>query len=674
MAARDCECIPESNVLFGPGRGPSTNSAKFTVADKPRVLRLFDSSGDACVTLYTCTTVCGELFSAPAIQNGCQIELNNCSTEVMLYVPGNYYAVVEGADPEDIVLEHNQIDTQVSFSQNGAANMSCNKIEYACDPLTGAVILSGGPNGPCMIQPGGGGGTEVSFTSNGDGTTTLNVGGSSVVLDADGVDDLEYDPNTGKLWITLNDGTEHEVTLPLTGYATSTVPGMVRLAVEGDYPQHTNDTDATTPAYVRAAVLAAIPTVVQTGAINVTSAVAGEHTVYTVDVDTATATTPGVVSLATSTEYPESGDTQAVTPAYLAAAIAALPGDKFLAGLQSYNAATNTMTLLMNDGSIVVVDMTGLLNDALATIPDWVPQAVPSGVVNTDWGLGSLVNAIDTAAMTEAEVLSAPADLAATSVGMMRHVLTNRAAQGGDAGMRNDDGSMGSYTKGYGSIAAAINGGNFGAANVQVANGTTAIPDGNYGGQMLALQMDSGAGEQILTGNFRGVFRKSNHAIEYNTLVNDIIVRPTEMMILRWAGTAWLSLSYNRFLLSGSGWHENENGTVTAHFSEVPTPNVSVPAGQELYTDIPLPLQMNTGNYQMQMCDRNGTNSATVLGVDPTPLNGQLVGNHFILDSTTTKARISLQNVGGSNQTPGVMSFIIYGVPDYAALGLIASF
>jgi hypothetical protein len=55
--------------------------------------------------------------------------------------------------------------------------------------------------------------------------------------------------------------------------------------------------------------------------------------------------------------------------AELAAAIAALPGDKFLQGLQSYDAPTNTLTLLMNDSSTVSVDLTQLLNDAIASIP-----------------------------------------------------------------------------------------------------------------------------------------------------------------------------------------------------------------------------------------------------------------------------------------------------------------
>lgn len=42
--------------------------------------------------------------------------------------------------------------------------------------------------------------------------------------------------------------------------------------------------------------------------------------------------------------------------------------DVFLSGLQSYDAGTNTLTLLMSDGSTVDVDMTDLLNDAVASV------------------------------------------------------------------------------------------------------------------------------------------------------------------------------------------------------------------------------------------------------------------------------------------------------------------
>ena len=80
----------------------------------------------------------------------------------------------------------------------------------------------------------------------------------------------------------------------------------------------------------------------------------------------------GLVELAVAGNFPEpTNDVDATTPAYveaaIAAAVAALPGDKFLQGLQSYDPATNILTLLMNDATTVDIDLTGLLNDAVAT-------------------------------------------------------------------------------------------------------------------------------------------------------------------------------------------------------------------------------------------------------------------------------------------------------------------
>lgn len=59
-------------------------------------------------------------------------------------------------------------------------------------------------------------------------------------------------------------------------------------------------------------------------------------------------------------------------------AIDALPADKFLKGLKSYNPATNTMTLLMSDGSTVDIDMTDLLAYAVSG------GAAPTGAAGGD--------------------------------------------------------------------------------------------------------------------------------------------------------------------------------------------------------------------------------------------------------------------------------------------------
>ena len=84
----------------------------------------------------------------------------------------------------------------------------------------------------------------------------------------------------------------------------------------------------------------------------------------------------GLVKLAIDSMNPAYGSSNSLgaTPAFVMAAItdalSHMPGDKFLKGLQSYNASTNVMSLLLSDNTTVDIDMTSLLADAIASIPD----------------------------------------------------------------------------------------------------------------------------------------------------------------------------------------------------------------------------------------------------------------------------------------------------------------
>lgn len=82
--------------------------------------------------------------------------------------------------------------------------------------------------------------------------------------------------------------------------------------------------------------------------------------------------------------------------AAIAAAIAALPGDKYLQGLQSYNAATNVLTLLMNDGTTVPVNLTGLVNDAVASV--LIVSADAGNVITVGSDGGAYAAAVSSAA------------------------------------------------------------------------------------------------------------------------------------------------------------------------------------------------------------------------------------------------------------------------------------
>ncbi len=78
----------------------------------------------------------------------------------------------------------------------------------------------------------------------------------------------------------------------------------------------------------------------------------------------------GAIKTMPAASYPAAAnDTTAATPAYVAAAIAAIPAEKYLASVGAYNATTNQLTLNMNDGSTVIADLTQLVADAVASVP-----------------------------------------------------------------------------------------------------------------------------------------------------------------------------------------------------------------------------------------------------------------------------------------------------------------
>ncbi len=199
-------------------------------------------------------------------------------------------------------------------------------------------------------------------------------------LGGDGkVSGLSYNSVNRNLTITQTDGSVFSV--PLTA-AAATVEGMVKLLKAVNYPAGAlDDTSAITAAFCQAmidAAFATIPGVTTIRTMTYSSATrqltltdtAGTGFVATFPL--ATANIAGLALLATSVQYPAAlgSDVLATTPLfvknYVEAAIAALPADKYLQGLQSYNATTNIMTLLMNDGSTVNVDMNALMTDAVA--------------------------------------------------------------------------------------------------------------------------------------------------------------------------------------------------------------------------------------------------------------------------------------------------------------------
>ena len=151
--------------------------------------------------------------------------------------------------------------------------------------------------------------------------------------------------------------------------ATTLMPGIVALAVGADYPSPLNDVDAATPAYVAAAI-AAIPaghvpaTASSIGAAAAAlTIVAGgvDNQTFTFQPNAATSAAYGVVQLATAADYPSPlNDVDAATPAYVAAAIAAIPAGHVPATMSS---TTPALTVVASG----VDNQTFTLNIALAT-------------------------------------------------------------------------------------------------------------------------------------------------------------------------------------------------------------------------------------------------------------------------------------------------------------------
>lgn len=211
------------------------------------------------------------------------------------------------------------------------------------------------------------------------------------------VQSIAYLPALRVIRTIQTDGSTFDITIP---QASNTVDGLLKIVQASQISgAGSNDTDAATPALVSAmiaAAIAALPAAFDTKVNGFVYNTATRQLVisdnngstFNVTLPQATDALFGLTKYATNAMYPayNGSNTYSATPAFVMAAIndalSALPGDKFLQGLQSYDAMTNVMTLLMSDGSTVDVNLTALLNDAIASIPH---------ATATVWGVTQLV-------------------------------------------------------------------------------------------------------------------------------------------------------------------------------------------------------------------------------------------------------------------------------------------
>lgn len=141
----DCKpCAPGHNILFGPGRDIDT-SHEFVVKDKPVVLRACGLPDDSCIRVMQRFEVCGESTSCNAVDlNGCPIAVCAASPVGLVYVPGVYYAVLEGAEPEDVTLTVAELPSSITYTINGGGGMGCGpNIVVSSDADSLTVVLDG---------------------------------------------------------------------------------------------------------------------------------------------------------------------------------------------------------------------------------------------------------------------------------------------------------------------------------------------------------------------------------------------------------------------------------------------------------------------------------------------------------------------------------------------------
>lgn len=189
MSNKSCKpCDPGYNVLFGVGRESET-SHTFSVGDRPLVLRACGLPDDACVTITQTIEVCGEMTSCTAVDlNGCPVTLCAASPMAILAIPGNYYAQLEGAEPDDVTLTIAELPSNITYTANGGGGMGCGpNIVVSSDADSITVVLDGEVH-RLQLDP-------STMTLNPDGSYTHTAGGASTVIPAAVVPTLGVESN-----------------------------------------------------------------------------------------------------------------------------------------------------------------------------------------------------------------------------------------------------------------------------------------------------------------------------------------------------------------------------------------------------------------------------------------------------------------------------------------------
>lgn len=178
---------------------------------------------------------------------------------------------------------------------------------------------------------------------------------------------------------------------------------------------------------------------------------------------------------------PLPSNAQVVTCSELTDAIAAIPTDNYLTGLGGYNAATNVLTLNMEDGSTVNVDMTDLVADAVESVPH--VSATVIGLVNNTalQELGGVDKTVNGVRVGRGNVGDVSSTVVGSSAGQAA-TGTDMTAVGRNAGRDNTGASVSFFGRSAGQ-------GNTGGLSVLVG---VAAGASNIGAQVTSLGHSAG--------------------------------------------------------------------------------------------------------------------------------------------------------------------------------------
>ena len=280
---------------------------------------------------------------------------------------------------------------------------------------------------------------------------------------------------------------------------------------------------------------------------------------------------------------------------------------------------------------------------------------------------------------TEAEFHTVGAERVEVPIVAMGALWGNRAVEPTAAhrGVMNPDGTIGYYSRPV--ALADLDDNNGASVTLNLAHAPFTLPDGRYPGQVVNVAFGGGAFEGRINGNFRGVFRNGQHKVFPHTTITSAIARINEAWLLVWNGMTWLRFGgIDRWLSQFTNLRENHDGTVTILVTgQGSTTNLN--PGQHVVFDITVPISMmNPTTVVPIITDYHATNTPALgIGTVPTTTSPMAL-MAFPLSNTATTVRIGGWHMGAAlspvSQVGVINVLLDRVVPDYAALGGIASF